>query len=127
MKTILVDAGGTFLLKGIGIDQEMYKLLEDYTNPKILLSNADDEQIAAYGFTNLPYPLFTLKHNPDKENSEYFVKLLNQYKLRVEDVVYFDHINEAVMSAQSLGIKALFYDSEKRDLNALKEFLETNL
>lgn len=86
MKTILVDAVDTFVIEGEGIFQEMYKLLETYPNKKIILSNANDE-----------------------------------------DVIYFEHNEEAVKSAQSVGITSYHYDKDKKDLIALKNFLDNNL
>ena len=41
MKTILVDAVNTFVIKGDGIFKEMSELLEQYPNRKIILTNAD--------------------------------------------------------------------------------------
>lgn len=126
MKTILVDAAGTFVLKDIGIFEEMHALLEAFPNEKIIVSNANDEEVIAFGLVDLPYPLFTLKHEPNKTEPEYFVKLLKQYNLRPEDVVYFEHTPAAVDSARSLGIVSYWYDSEKKDLEGLKEFLKKN-
>lgn len=126
MKIILVDAAGTFVLDGVGVFKEMHELLEQYPNPKIILTNANDEQIPKYGLVNLPYPLFTLKHNPDKTDPEYFRKMLAHFGLQVEDVVYFEHTPAAVESARQLGITAYWYDAEKKDLNALKAFLDSH-
>lgn len=127
MKTILVDAAGTFVIEGEGIYKPLYELLETYPNRKLILTNANDEQMVQYGLVNLPYEMFTLKHNPDKTDPEYFRKMLAQQGLGVEDVVYFEHSAEAVKSAQSLGITAFFYDGEKKDMAELKEFLDKNL
>lgn len=127
MKTILVDAAGTFVLKDEGINSEMYAMLETFPNPKIILTNANDEQFIEFGLTDLPYPIFTLKHNPDKVDPIYFQKMLDQFNLKPEDVIYFEHDENAVKSAESVGIKTYHYDSEKRDLIALKTFLEYNL
>lgn len=105
----------------------MYELLETYKNPKIILSNANDEQIKIFGLENLPYPLFTLKHHPDKPNPEYFQMFLNQYNLSPQEVIYFEHNIDACKSAESLGIKTHFYDAGKQDLKVLKQFLDINL
>lgn len=126
MKKILVDAWNTFFIAE-GIFQEMYDLLEKYPNPKIIVTNADDEQLIKYGIDKSPYEVFTLKHNPDKANPLYFQKLFEQFELKAEDIIYFDNNIEAVESAQSVGIKTFHYDKEKRDLVALKQFLEDNL
>jgi FMN phosphatase YigB (HAD superfamily) len=127
MKTILVDALNTFVIKDNGIFIEMYELLEKYPNSKIILTNANDTQLIEFGLVNLPYKLFTLKHNPDKTNTEYFNKMLLNFNLTKDDVVYFEHNLGAVKSAESVGIKTYHYNPEIRDLNKLEEFLNINL
>jgi HAD superfamily hydrolase (TIGR01509 family) len=127
MKTILVDAVDTFVIEGKGIYQPLFDLLENYPNKKIILTNANDEQIIEYGLVNLPYELFTLKHNPDKTDPEYFKKMLEHSSLQVKDVIYFEHNPEAVKSAQSVGITSYHYDPEKKDLQSLKIFLDNKI
>lgn len=127
MKTILVDAVNTLIIKGHGIFQEMYDLLESYPNKKIILTNASDEQIKPLGLNNLPYEVFTLKHNPDKTNPEYFKTLLRKKQLDAKDTIYFEHNKQAVTSAQYAGIKTFHYDPARKNLSALKEFLDGNL
>jgi len=127
MKTILVDAINTFVIKGEGIYRPLYDLLERYPNPKIILTNADDEQIKQLCLAKMPYELFTLKHNPDKVDPTYFKTFLKKYNLDVKDVVYFEHNMDAIKSAESLGITSFHYDSEKKDIISLKNFLDSNL
>jgi HAD superfamily hydrolase (TIGR01509 family) len=126
MKIILVDAINTFVVES-KINQEMYELLETYPNKKIILTNADDEQMKEFGLVNLPYELFTLKHTPDKVDQKYFNTMLKQLNLKPEDLIYFEHNEEAVKSAKSVGIQTYYYNKEKKDLNSLKQFLDTNL
>lgn len=127
MKTILVDAVDTLVIEGQGIFQEMFGLLEKYSNKKIILTNADDEQIIKYGLDKMPYEVFTLKHNPDKTDHKYFEEMLRHFGLKNTDVIYFEHNPEAVKSAESIGITSYYYNSDKKDLNSLKLFLDTNL
>jgi HAD superfamily hydrolase (TIGR01509 family) len=127
MKTILVDAVGTFVVEGKGVFQPMFELLEKYPKKKIILTNANDEQLVPFSLTNLPYEMFTLKHNPDKDDPVYFEKMLNKYNLKNTDVIYFEHNANAVKSAQSLGVTSYYYDSDKQDLDALKKFLDNNI
>lgn len=131
MKTILVDAVYCFIIEEEGgkfeIFKEMYDLLETYPNKKIILSGANDEQIIKFSLDNLPYELFTLKHNPEKTDPKYYEILLEKYRLNSDDVVYFEHNIDAVKSAGSVGIKSYFYDSDKKDLKSLKNFLDENL
>jgi len=127
MKTILVDAINTFVIKDEGIFEAMCALLEQYSNRKIILTNADDEQMKKYGLNGMPYEVFTLKHNPEKTDPKYFEKMLEFFNLSVEDVVYFEHNESAVKSAQSVGIKTYHYDKDKKDLESLKKFLDDNI
>jgi len=127
MKTVLVDAVGTFVIEGVGVYQPMFELLEKYPNRKIILTNANDAQLVPFALVNLPYEMFTLKHNPDKVDPKYFATMLAQYNLSADDVIYFEHNPDAIKSAESMGIKSYFYDADKKDLLGLKEFLDTNL
>lgn len=129
MKTILVDAAYCFTIEKDGqfeIFKEMYGLLETYPNRKIVLSGADDEQIIKFSLNNIPYELFTLKHNPEKTDPKYYEILLEKYGLNKDDFVYFEHNMDAVKSAESVGIKSYFYDNDKKDLKSLKNFLDEN-
>ena len=127
MKTILVDALHTFVLEGSGIFNEMHELLEKYPNRKIILTSANDEQVKTIGLDKMPYEVFTLKHNPQKTDPQYYKTMLAHFDLTPEEVIYFEHDVDAVKSAQSVGITTMYYDKDKKDLDELKNFLDTNL
>lgn len=127
MKTVLVDAVNTFIIKDFGVFLEMHNLLEEYPNKKIIVTNADDKQIIDFGLNEVPYEVFTMKHEPEKTDSRYFELLMQQYNLKAEDLVYFEHNQAAVESAKSLGINTFYYNPEKRDLDALKAFLDSSI
>ena len=126
MKTILVDAVDTFVVDG-DVNSLMHDLLEKYPNRKMILTNANDEQLVGFGLIDLPYELYSLKHNPDKVDPKYFTTMLEHYKLTEDDVIYFEHSKDAVKSAKSLGIASHYYDPALKDLKALKTFLDNNL
>lgn len=126
MKTILVDAVNTLIIKDEGIYKPIFDLLETYPNEKIILTNANDEQLETSNFLNWPYDFFSLKHNPDKVEPEYFKIMLETLKLKKEDVIYFEHSPKAVESARSVGIVTYHY-YQKKDVKALKSFLDDNL
>jgi HAD superfamily hydrolase (TIGR01509 family) len=127
MKTILVDAISGLIRKDGTLFQEMYQLLEEYPNPKLVLTGANDEQWKEFNLDISPYEVFTLKHDPEKTDPKYFRILLDKYKLKPEDVVFFEHSEEAAKTAQSFGIETYFYDYTKEDMDALKQFLDRSL
>jgi len=130
MKIILVDAVDCFVIRKDGtfhIFKEMRDLLENFPNRKIILTGANDEQFKKFGLDKMPWEVFTLKHNPEKTNPEYYRILLQKFNLKPEDVIYFEHNPDAVKSAQSAGITTFYYDNDKKDLTALKQFLDENL
>ena len=130
MKTILVDAVYTFVIENDGIFKpfkQMYDLLETFPNRKIILTGANDEQSKKFGLDDMPYEVFTLKHDPKKTDPKYYEIMLKHFSLSKDDVVYFEHDENAVKSAQLVCIKAYYYNSEKKDLIALKDFLMENL
>ena len=75
-KTILVDAWDTFVT-GNGIFQEMKSLLDKFSNEKIILTNANNEERERLGIVNMPYEVYSLAHNPDKTDPEYYKRMLN--------------------------------------------------
>jgi len=127
MKTILVDAVDTFVIENHGIDQDMHKLLETFSNKKIILTNANDEEAIRFGLVNLPYELFSLKHQPNKTDPKYYKIMFERLGLKKEDVIYFEHNPEAVKSAKTVGMNTYYFDPEKRDLVGLKNYLTGNL
>lgn len=130
MKTILVDAvHGLIIENGNSwiIFEDMKKLLDSFPNRKILVTGAFGEKYVEYGLDRAPYEVFTLKHDPEKSDPKYFQILLERYKLTANDVVYFEHNPDAVKSAESVGIVSNYYDENKKDLKALKQFLTVHL
>ncbi|NTW27592.1 MAG: hypothetical protein HGA36_04665 [Candidatus Moranbacteria bacterium] len=127
MKTILIDAVFALVDTEGNVFKEMHKLLEEFPNRKIILTGANDEQMKTFKLHDAPYEVFTLKHDPEKIDPRYYEMMLEYFDLRTDDVIYFEHAEEAAKSAESVGIKTYFYDAEKKDLENLKEFLIDNL
>ena len=125
MKTILVDAWNTFVTEE-GINFNLQNLLDSYPNNKIILTNATEEELVKFGIVNMPYPVFSLAHNPNKTDANYFVKMLQHFNLKTEDVVYFEHNVDAVTSAKSIGISTFHYNKLEK-LDYLTTFLNSNL
>lgn len=127
MKTILVDAVHCFVLPWEWIYQDMYKLLETYENPKLILTWANDEEMDNFWLHDMPYPVFTLKHTPEKTDPQYYKTFFEEHWLSVDDVVYFENSLEATESAKSVWITTYHYDRDTKDLVTLKEFLDQHL
>lgn len=127
MKTILVDAINGLVLEDGSIFGSMYELLESYPNRKLILTGANDEQFRQFKLDEAPYEVFTLKHDPEKTDPQYFKILLETYDLAADDVVYFEHNPGAAETARSVGIVTYFYDHTKQDIAALKQFLDRYL
>ena len=127
MKTILVDAVNTFVIFGKGINRAMFNLLETYPNRKIILTGADDKQFEEFGLKDLPYEIFTLKHDPEKSDPQYYKLMLQHFNLKVNEVIYFEHNEFAVKTARQLGLNTFHYDKERQDLVGLQKFIEMGL
>lgn len=125
MKTILVDAWNTFVTEN-GIDDDLKKLLDTYPNPKIILTNASKQECITFGITNMPYEVFSLEHNPNKTHKAYYLKMLDHFNLKPNEVVYFEHHAEAVKTAISIGIKTYPYN-KGHHLDGLRIFLKNNV
>ena len=95
MKTILVDAVDCFVSNKGEVNQAMYKMLERYENPKIIVTNAPDDKLSVFGLDKVPYPVFSLQKNPSKTDPTYWQIFLEKNNLSIEDVVYFEHSEEA--------------------------------
>lgn len=126
MKIILVDAVNTFIIKEEGIFNEMYKMLEQYPNRKIILTGANDEEMEKFGLNNMPYEVFTLKHNPEKTDPKYYKMMIKYFNLNIKDVIYFEHNEDAVKSAQSIGLNTFHYDKDLKDIIGVKKFIDEN-
>lgn len=88
---------------------------------------APDDLMEKWGLNKMPYEVFISRLNPKKTDPQYYHNMLKKFELKVSDVVYFEHVVEAVQAAQSLGIATYHYDENKKDLKNLKKFLDNNI
>ena len=127
MKTILVDAVHTLVSADGIVNTKLFNLLEAFPNNKIILTNANDEQMLKQGFEKLPYKVFSLKHNPDKSEVSYYKIMFKTLELKAEETIYFDHNIIAVNNAQKVGIKSMLYVDDSSSLINLERFIKQNL
>ena len=124
MKVILVDAWNT-LVKENKLDVNIYKILEKFTNEKIILTNANNEEQIKYGIVNMPYKVFSLNHKPNKTDPNYYKKMINKLNLQIDNIIYIEHNIDAVNSALSLGIRTFHYKPNDNE-NLIYEFINNN-
>jgi len=127
MKTILIDAMHTIINTEGVLDKKIHELLDQYEHSKIILTNMPVEEFQKLAMDLLPYPVFTLSREPAKIEPLYFEMLMQEYNLFPSECIYIEHNKKAVTSAESIGINSYYFDSEKRDMKSLQEFLENNL
>ncbi len=125
-KIILVDWWQTFVTQE-GIDKSLQGMLDSFPNKKIILTNATIAEREKRGAEPMPYEIFSLDHNPDKTDSIYFSKMLEILWLSTDNLIYFERNPISVAAAQSVWITTCYYDIEKRDIAALKEFISSNV
>lgn len=65
--------------------------------------------------------------NQKKTDPKYFQALMQRYNLKCEDLIYFEHNQDAVLSAKSLGINSFYYDPVKKDLDELEIFINSSI
>ena len=126
MKTILVDAWNTFVTEE-WVFVAMKKMLDTFENRKIIVTNANPEERVKYGIVDMPYEVFSLEHNPNKPDPQYFVTLMNHYNLTPSEIIYFEHNPEAVQAAKSVWINVYHYDKDAKDLDTLEKFIRASI
>ena len=121
--TILCDLIGTFADKKGNIYQDINELLKTFPQQKILLTSATNQQLKEFKLTNMPYPIYTTEHTIEKNSPEYYKKLLKQFNLTPQEVIYIERKPEAIETAKQLGIKTIEFNAEDRDINIVKKLL----
>ena len=74
----------------------------------------------------MPYDVFSLSHNPNKDDSLYFKLLIEKYNLSNTNLIYIEHNYEAVQSAMSIGIKTHHYNPKDSN-DKVYQFLLKNI
>lgn len=122
---ILVDAWNTLVTEE-GVDKQMLSLLDQYETAKVIVTNANNEEKIKLGIVDMPYPVFSIAHRPNKTDPMYFKKLLSHFSVSPQQVIYFEHHPKACEAAISLGIKTHLRSTETH-LKQLKAFLDKHL
>ena len=105
----------------------MKKMLDTFENRKIIVTNANPEERVKYGIVDMPYEVFSLEHNPNKPDPQYFVTLMNHYNLTPSEIIYFEHNPESLQAAKSVWINVYHYDKDAKDLDTLEKFIRASI
>lgn len=120
VETILVDAVNC-LIKKDGKDAKLIEILESLNKKIIVATNGNKEAVAK--ILENKFEIFSLNKSPEKSDPEFFKRLIEKYNLDKNRIFYFDHKQENVDSAKSLGISAKLYQSTEQ----IEKVLEENL
>ena len=121
--TILVD--GMFCLydKEFKINQELLDIINNFGTWNILVVNGFKEKGYSLVDSSNWAPFSLEEEGIKKDKPEYFKRLLNQYQLTPEEVIYFDHDKNNVKVAKSIGI----ISKQFTNIKSIKEFIEENI
>ena len=81
-----------------------------YSNKKLILTNATSLEQEELGIINMPYEVFSLCHNPEKTDPLYFKTLCKKMNFKKENLLYIEHNNDALESARSFGINSFLFN-----------------
>lgn len=127
-RTILVDGMFCIYNDNFEVNNEILEIVNSINTKKILVINGFREKgeklLKKYGFSAFSMEEEGIK----KDNPKFFDTLLKKFKLKPEEVIYFDHDKDNVKTAQSLGILSNHYNKdETKIIDKLKEFVNDNL
>ncbi|MFA5992586.1 MAG: alanine--tRNA ligase-related protein [Candidatus Pacearchaeota archaeon] len=120
---MLVDGMHCLYDKDFKINQELLDLLNLISNKKIVVvngfANKAKELLEEYNFE-----VFSLENeNIKKDDKKFFELLVKKYSLNINEIVYFDHLEENINSAKKIGIKSELYNGTKQ----IAKFIDNNL
>ncbi len=120
-KVILIDGMDCLYDENFKINEDLKNALNKYSAQKIIVVNgfADEAQKVA---ESLGYKSFCLKEEGiKKDNPEFFIKLVEKFGLKTNQLIYVDHLKESVDSAESLGINAFVYSNADETDNFIEK------
>ena len=119
---LLADGMNCLYDKNFKINRELLDILNSVNTKKILVVNKNKDK-AEDVLKGYDFEIFSLEDESiNKENKQFFERLIKKYNLSKGEIIYFDHKQENINSAKSLGIKAVLYKNNKQ----IKKFIEEN-
>ena len=125
MKTILVDGMFCVYDENFNVNKELLHMIDSFRARKILVVNKFREKGKKLLENSSIKHSFSLEEeNINKDNKEYFLRLLKKFDINPKEIVYFDHDENNVKTAKSVGINSVAYS---RNNLLIKQFIIDNL
>ncbi|HLA22957.1 MAG TPA: HAD family hydrolase [Candidatus Nanoarchaeia archaeon] len=125
MKTILVDGMFCVYDENFNVNKELLHMIDSFRARKILVVNKFREKGKKLLENSSIKHSFSLEEeNINKDNKEYFLRLLKKFDINPKEVFYFDHDENNVKTAKSVGINSVAYS---RNNLLIKQFIIDNL
>lgn len=106
------------------VNKKLLKILNLFDNRKILVVNGFIKK-GLQVLEGENFDGFSLEEEGIKKTNQfYFERLLEKFNLFADQVIYFDHNEDNVKSAQSLGILSIQYDGSNEKI---RNFIEENI
>jgi len=121
-RVILVDGMGCLYDSDFNVNQELFDFLNNLNTKKILCINKNKEKAKEIA-KGQDYEIFSFEGKINKDNKEFFIKLLKEYKLAPEEIIYFDHLEANVKSAKSTGILSEVFKTNE----LIEKFIDENV
>ncbi len=120
---LLIDAIWVLFNQNEDWDLILNKELADYLLnlpwKKIVVTNANKDKLTKL-LEGYDFDIYSLSSKPDKTNSKYFEKLIDDYKLQAKDIYYFDHLQDNLNAAKKVGIvNTRLYENNSQIFNYL--------
>ena len=123
IRTILVDGLGCIYDEDFKINEKLANIINKFNAKKILVVSGSREKGRKASEEYLSDAFSLEEKGVKKDNPEFFRVLLKKYNLKPEEVVYFDHAEANIKSAESLRIKSKIY----KDDASVEKFIQDNL
>ncbi len=123
-RTLLVDGMHCLYDEKFNVNKKLFDVLQSFDARKILVVNNFKDR-AEELLKDYNYEVFSFNGKILKNRKDFFEKLLNKYKLDKNEIIYFDHDERNIETAEEVGIKNVFvYDGK---IKKIEELIKKNL
>ena len=123
-RVLLIDGMHCLYDENFNINKKLFDALQNFNCRKIIVVNNFKEKAEAL-LKEYGYEIFSFNGKILKNKKEFFEKLMEKYKIEKDEIIYFDHDDENVDTAEEAGIKnALVYDGK---IKKIQDFVKNKI